>query len=259
MEAAYEARRGLFLRRLAGLRPGIVEASKIMLEDHPEVQDGGPLLEGGFSAGADRGMWGMGRFRELAAGEVGHWPYETAYNSPQPFRVPETEESAPEILMMEILRFREDALRGEELRDVRPMSARFRDAYRNLGRRYSESVEAFVHWKSTGPEGAAHDLFLTARGLENPEAAAWSIWEGENTDLARLAENLARLGVYRLMRDPSAGTGLDEVAHRMADEQVATHRLLLGRAAEGLRPALEREPSVLRMLRKVAEKLRGAP
>lgn len=138
-------------------------------------------------------------------------------------------------MLTEILRYREDALHGQEGQGGRAMDRRFRDGFRELRRRHDEIVAAFVYWKRTGPEGAVHELLLAARGLENPDARP-----EDDRDLARLAENLARRGFYRSMTSPLGEATMDEVIERMFREQVGILRRLVERAAEGLRPVLER-------------------
>jgi hypothetical protein len=181
----------------------------------------------------------MQAFAELAEGADAHgwWPSVSAYNSP-PGRQAETEEPSSESwMLMEILRYREEALHGQEVRGGRAMNPRFREKFGDLRRRHDEIVGAFVHWKSTSPEGAVHEVMLTARGLENPDARP-----EYDRDLARLTEDLARRGFYRSMTSPVGEVAMDEVLEKMLREQIVIHRRLVERAAEGLRPALERGP-----------------
>lgn len=238
MERDYELRACLFRERLAQLRPALVELAELMLRAHPEVRDGGTLVGSQEVSGPDSTR-SMQAFVELAEGTDarGRWPYDTAYNSP-PGRQAETEEPSPESWMLiEILRYREEALHGQEVHGGPAVDPRFRDGFRQLRLRHDEIVGAFVHWKSTGPEGAVHELMLTARGLENPDARL-----EDDRDLARLAENLARRGFYQSMLFPVGEAAMEDVMEEMFREQITIHRRLVERAAAGLRPALEHGP-----------------
>lgn len=238
MELSYERRADRFREQMARLRPALVELAELMVREHPEVRDGGPLVGSQEVSGPDSSR-SMQTFAELAegAGALGWWPYGSAYNSP-PGRQAETEEPSPESWMLvEILRYREEALHGQEVRGGRAMDPRFREGFRGLRRRHDEIVGAFVHWKSTGPEGAVHEVMLTAQGLEYPDAR-----HEYDPELARLAEDLARRGFYRSMTSPVGEVAMDEVLEKMLHEQIVIHRRLVERASEGLRPALERGP-----------------
>lgn len=253
MVQKYKARIAEYHREMQKLRPLLIQLRQDLVNQHPEVDDGGSLGRISTNSSDPNNWLTLHRFDELATGaelriQEREWRSSTIYGRPPGTRDSYFEDPAPERKMLEILEDRFRYLRRLERREDLQISNALHRGFAQARLWNGDVVNRLVDWKQISAEAAVYEILIFVEAMD-PSYIPWTSANAAEQNLSELRRHLADYDFWEVAADPSQIDEINEEERKEIVVVVDALKQLIRQAVPGLRDELLATPSLREMLR----------